>query len=146
MVEENLHKVDDMAKNMDIIAHDVETLKIKNLPPKHDINESIKSIQVSINESKERTARLRAKREFLEKAIPPGFYRNQDEDIKMIGVTPIESLLNNINLDEKGTRDESTLSRRRPNCSEGDDLNDKNDKSGFGEVKTLNSDVPTTLE
>ena len=29
---------------------------------------------------------------------------------------------------------------------EGDDLNDKNDKSGFGEVKTLNSDVPTTLD
>jgi hypothetical protein len=33
---------------------------------------------------------LRAKWEFLEKAIPPGFYRSNDEDIKMIGVTPIE--------------------------------------------------------
>jgi hypothetical protein len=74
---------------------------------------------------------LRAKREFLEKAIPPGFYRNHDEDIKMIGVTPIESLFSNIKLDEKGTGDESTLARRRPNCSEGDDLNDKNDKSGL---------------
>ena len=29
---------------------------------------------------------------------------------------------------------------------EGDDLIDKNDKSGFGEVKTLNSDVPTALD
>ena len=29
---------------------------------------------------------------------------------------------------------------------EADDSNDKNDKSGFGEVKTLNSDVPTTLD
>jgi hypothetical protein len=29
---------------------------------------------------------------------------------------------------------------------EGDDLIDKNDKSGFGEVKTLNSDVPTTFD
>jgi hypothetical protein len=29
---------------------------------------------------------------------------------------------------------------------EGDGLNDKNDKSEFGEVKTLNSDVPTTLD
>ena len=89
MVEEKLHVVDTLAKNMDRIAHDVETLKIKTLPPKHDINESIKSIQVSINESKKRTSRLRAKREFLEKAIPPGFYRNHDEDIKMIGVSPM---------------------------------------------------------
>jgi hypothetical protein len=49
MVEEKLQKVDDMARNIDRIAHDVETLKIKTLPPKHDINEYIKSIQVSIN-------------------------------------------------------------------------------------------------
>ena len=66
--------------------------------------------------------------------------------IKMIGVTPIETLFSNIKLDEKGTGDESTLARRSPNCLEGDDLNDKNDISGFGEVKTLNSDVPTTLD
>ena len=84
MVEEKLHKVDDMARNMDRIAYDVENLKIKTLPPKNDINESIKAIYVSINESKERTARLRAKREFLEKAIPPGFYRSNDEDMKVI--------------------------------------------------------------
>ena len=89
---------------------------------------------------------MRAKREFLEKAIPPGFYHSNDEDIKMIGVSPIESLFSNIKLDEKGTGDESTLARRRPNCSEGDDLNDKNNKSGLGEVKTLHSDVPITLD
>ena len=64
----------------------------------------------------------------------------------MIGVSPIESLFRNIKLDEKGTEDESTLARRRPNCLEGDDLNEKIDKSGFGEVKTLNSAVPTTLD
>jgi hypothetical protein len=91
---------------MDRIAHDVETLKIKTLPPNYDINYSIKYIQLSINGSNERTAKLRAKREFLEKAIPPGFYRNHDENIKIIGVTPIESLFNNIKLDEKGTGDE----------------------------------------
>ena len=79
-------------------------------------------------------------------AIPPGFYHNHDEDIKMIGVTPIESSFSDIKLDEKGTGDESTLARRHHNCSEGDDLTDKNDKIGFGEVKTLNSDVPTTLD
>ena len=75
-----------------------------------------------------------------------GFYRNHDEDIKMIGVSPIESLFRNIKLDEKGTRYESTLSRRCPNCSKGDDLSEKNDKRGFGEVRTLTSDVPTTLD
>ena len=46
---------------MDRIAHDVETLKSKALPPKHDFNDDIKSIQVYINENKERTAKLKAK-------------------------------------------------------------------------------------
>ena len=73
MIEEKLNRVDELARNMDIIAHDVENLKTKSLTSKHDINESIKAIYVSINENKERTARLRAKREFLEKAIPSGF-------------------------------------------------------------------------
>ena len=39
MVEEKLNKVDDMARNMDKIAHDVETVKIRSLQPKKDINE-----------------------------------------------------------------------------------------------------------
>ena len=114
MVEEKLHKVDDLAKNMDLIALDVETLKNKTLPPKHDFNETIKSIQISINEIKERTAKLRAKREFLEKALPPGFYRNHDEDLKMIGVSPIESLFTSLNINDKGTGDESTLVEKLP--------------------------------
>jgi hypothetical protein len=89
---------------------------------------------------------LRARREFLEKAIPPDFYYNHDEEIKMICVSPIESLFSNIKLDDNGTGDESTLARRCPNCSEGDNLNEKTCKSGFGEVKTLASDAPTTLD
>ena len=56
-----MSKVDDMARNMDRIAHDVDTLKIKIVPPKLDISESIKAIHVSINKSKERTVRLRAR-------------------------------------------------------------------------------------
>ena len=60
MVEEKLNEVDDMARNMDRTAHDVKNLKSKILPPKLDINESIKAIYVSINESKERNTRLRA--------------------------------------------------------------------------------------
>ena len=65
-----------------------------------------------MDESKKITAMLKAKREILEKAIPPGFYHSNDEDIKMIGVTPVESLFSNIKLDEKGTEEESTLNRR----------------------------------
>ena len=44
--------------------------------------------------------------------------KNNDEDLKVIDVTPIESLFSNKNLDKDGTGDESTLVRRRPNDSE----------------------------
>ena len=47
--------------------------------------------------------RLRAKEEFLEKALPPGFYRNHDEDLKMISTSRIESLFTNLKIDYKGT-------------------------------------------
>ena len=33
-----------------------------------------------------------------------------------------------------------------PHSSEGENLNEKIEKSGFGEVNTLNSDVPTLLD
>jgi hypothetical protein len=56
MIEEKLHKVDDMARNMDKIAHDVETLKMKIKPHKKDPTESLNAIQISMNESRERIA------------------------------------------------------------------------------------------
>src|SRR3989337_2848096 len=62
---------------------------------------------------------------------------NKDEDLKVIDVTPIESLFSNVNLDKDGTGDESTLVRRRPNDSEFLDLDAKTNKSGIGEVKTV---------
>ena len=49
-------------------------------------------------------------------------------------------------IDEKGTGEESTLGRRHPNISEGENLIEKIDKRGFGEVKTLASDAPTILD
>ena len=64
----------------------------------------------------------------------------------MIGVSSIDSLFSKVNIDEKGTREESILGRRRPNISEGENLVEKFDKSGFEEVKTLASDVPTLLD
>ena len=57
----------------------------------------------------------------------------------MIDVTPIESLFSNINLDKDGTEDELTLVKKRPNDSEFLYLDAKIDKTGIGEVKTLDS-------
>ena len=64
----------------------------------------------------------------------------------MIGVSSIDSLFSKFKIDEKGTGEESTLVRRRPYDSEGENLVEKIHKSGFEEVKTLTSDVPTILD
>ena len=64
----------------------------------------------------------------------------------MIGVSSIDSIFSKVKIDEKGTVEESTLGRRRPNISEGGNLVEKIDEIGFGEVKTLTSDVPTLLD
>ena len=65
---------------------------------------------------------LRAKREFLEKAFSSDCFHKSDEDLKMIGVYSIDSLFNKINIDNKGTEEESTLARRHPDISEGENL------------------------
>ena len=146
MIEEKLLKIDDLARNMDRISLDVDSLKLKSIPPKHDINESLKSMRISIDECKERTAKMRAKRHWFVKTCPSSFCENKDEDLKVIDVTPIESMFSNINLDKDGTRDESTLVKRRPNDSEFLDLYAKIHRSGIGEVKTLGSNEPTLLD
>ena len=56
---------------------------------------------------------LRAKREFLERAFSSDYFRKSDEDLKMIGVSSIDSLFSKVKIDEKGTGEESTLARRR---------------------------------
>ena len=99
-----------------------------------------------MDESKKRTAMLRAKIEFLERAFSSGYFHKRDEDLKMIGVSSIDSSFSKIKIDEKGTGEESTLVRRRPYDSEGENLVEKIDKSGFEEVKTLTSVVPTILD
>ena len=48
----------------------------------------------------------------------------------------------NMNFDDYGTDDESTLPRRRPKNSESLDLDAKIVKSGIEEVKTLNINDP----
>ena len=53
----------------------------------------------------------------------------------MIGVSSIDSLISKDKIDEKGTGEESTLGRSRPNISECENLVEKIDKNGFEEVK-----------
>ena len=88
-----------------------------------------------MDESKKRTTMLRAKREFLHKAFTSDFFRKTDEDLKMIGVSSINSLFSKVNIDEKETGEESTLGRRRPNILEGENLFEKIDESGLERSK-----------
>ena len=139
-------KTDELARNVDRISLDVNSLKLRSIPPKHDINESLKAMRISIDECKERTARMRAKKDCFVKVCSSSFHDNIDEDLKVIDVYPIKYLFWNVNIDNDGTGDESTLVRTRPNDSEFLDLDAKIDKSGMGEVKTLNSNEPTILD
>ena len=109
-------------------------MKPRSIPPKHDINESLKAMRISIDECKERTARTRAKKDSFIRACSSSFHDNKDEDLKVIDVSPIKSLFCNMNLDNNGTGDESTLVRRRPKNSEFLDLDAKIGKSGIEEV------------
>ena len=141
MIEEKLSKLDDMSRSIDRIIHDVKNLKTIFHPRLILMNQL--KIYVSMDESKKRTAMLRAKREFLERAFSTDWFHNNDEDLKMIGVSSIDSLFSNIKLNDKGMEEESTLATGRPHNSEGENLVEKFDKSRFREVKTLTSDVPT---
>ena len=38
LLEEKLPKIDELARNVDIISLDVDSLKLRSIPPKHDIN------------------------------------------------------------------------------------------------------------
>ena len=95
-----------MARNVDIISLDVDFLKLRSIPPKHDINESLKAMIISIDECKERTARMCAKEDWFGKACASRFHDNNDEDLKVIDVSPVKYLFCNINLDNDGTGDE----------------------------------------
>ena len=86
------------------------------------VEESIKALYVSTDESKKITTMLRAKREFLEKVFSSDCFHKTDEDHKMIGVSSIHSLFSEIKIDDKGTGEDSTLARRRPDNSEGETL------------------------
>ena len=47
-------------------------------------------------------------------AKPEKLHENNDEDLKVIDASPIRSMFCNMNFDDYGSDDESTLPRRRP--------------------------------
>ena len=100
-------------------------------------------MRISIDECKERTTRLRAKTDCFVKACYSSFHENNDEDLKVIDVSPIRSLFFNMNLDDNGIGSESTFVKKRSDNLEFLDLDAKIGKSGIGEVVTLNSNEPT---
>ena len=63
---------------------------------------------------------FRAKRIFLEKVFSSDCFHKNAEDLKMIGVSSIDLLFIEVKIDKKGTGEESTLVRRRPYNSEGE--------------------------
>src|SRR3954468_684261 len=144
LLEEKLLKVDDLARNVDRISLEVDSLKLRSIPPKHDINESLKAMIISIDECKERTARMRASKDAFIKACSSNSYENQDEDLKVIDVSPIKSLFCNVNLDE--TEYDLPLPRRRSKNSEYLDLYDETDESGIERNKTLDVAKSTILD
>ena len=91
LLEEKLPKIDELARNVDRISLDVDSLKLRSIPPKHDINESLKAMRISIHECKERTTRMCAKKDCFIKACSSSFHENNDEDLKVIDVSPIKS-------------------------------------------------------
>ena len=85
--------------------------------------------------AKKEPLRCALKKDWFIKACSSSFRENNDEDLKVIDVTPIDSLFSNINLDKDGTGDESTLVKRRPNDSEFLDLDAKLIKVGLERSK-----------
>ena len=77
LLEEKLLKVDELARNVDRISLDVDSLKLRSITPKHDINESLKAMRISIDECKGRTARMRAKKDCFVKACSSSFHDNK---------------------------------------------------------------------
>ena len=111
-IEEKLLKIDDLAKSVDRISCDVDAFKVICAPPKINMDETLKAMRVSMNESKGRTAQIRARHECLKKACS----RDENhEDLNVLGVNPIESLFSNVNPNDDGAGYESTLVEKCPN-------------------------------
>ena len=89
---------------------------------------------------------MRAKKDCLVRVCSSSFHENNDENLKVIEASPIKSLFYNMNLNNDGIGYESTLVKRRSDDLEYFDLDAKIGKSGIGEIQTLHSNEPTTLD
>ena len=101
---------------------DIDAFKVRCAPPKVNLDETLKAMRASMNESKERTAQIRARHEWFKRA------RSSDanhKDRKVLGVTPLESLFSRVKPTYGGARYESTLVEKRPDDSKSTYLDDK---------------------
>ena len=112
LLEEKLPKIDELARNVQRISLDVDSLKFRSIPPKHHINESLKAMRISIDECKERTPRMCAEKDCFVRACSSNFHDINDEDLKVIDVSPIKYLFCNMNRGNNGTGDESNFSEK----------------------------------
>ena len=103
-------------------------------------------MRISIDECKERTARMRASKDAFIKACSSNSYENKDEDLKVIDVSPIKYLFCNMNLNNDGTEYDPPLPRRCSKNSEFLDVDAKIDESGIEEIKTLDVAKSTILD
>ena len=58
-------------------------------------------MRITIDECKERTARMHAKKDAFIRSCFSSSQENKDEDLKVIDVSPIKSLFCNMNLDNE---------------------------------------------
>ena len=68
-MEEKVLKIDDLARSVDRMSSDIDALKVRCAPPKINMDETLKAMRVSMSESKERTAQIRARHECLKKVV-----------------------------------------------------------------------------
>ena len=87
---------------------------------------------------------MRASKDAFIKACSSNSYENQDEDLKVIDVSPIKSLFCNMNLAE--SEYDLPLPRRRSKNSDYLDLYDEIDESGIERNKNLDVAKPTILD
>ena len=106
-----------------------------------DMNKEFYGVNAQITRLENAIAKISDKQATLVNkmaAKPEKLHENNDEDLKVINVSPIRSMFFNMNFDDYGSDDESTLPRRRPKNSESFDLNAKFGKREIGESSTSN--------
>ena len=125
-IEEKLEKLDNLVLKADSLAHDVETLKIRNTPLEAKKTEPLNVIQVQINDNLRMLAQIRARREREAEIVENS---TKSEVVKICTIQPFEEL-------------KTFSTHEYPNAYKHDNVK----KSGIGDVKTLGSSSPQNLE